>query len=467
MAKRKLLIQRADRLGDVVFTLPMLEALANSQQNLEIHYLVSSISEELLIPHPMVSKVLVYDSKKSFRQLVSEVRRESYDAVIHSWNDPKMVWVGLLAGIPIRIGDRSNPSLAWMYTHKVDQDWANINRHQIEFNLQLLRPLGLYVSWRRASVYTSSYTDDRAEVLLEPLLLLRRPLVVILCSTGGSSAPMPESAMVQFVKRLSDMGHFSICLTGHGDIAGFSEFSLEHGVVNLCNKTTLGEMFSILKRADFVVGGDTGTLHVASMLNKPILFFSPYKAQLPTRWGPLSDNIVIVRKDYLSPLNFRQERRSQSVIADGNYLYDQFCTLLYHHEMGISFSLDDIKELHQRHSFRFLYTYSDVQEFEALYPALAPLREEGIIVVSLYVGKWRWLRFYRILNVILEKNITIVLGASFSGLFRWMIRFLLEFLYQYRSPRFISCPLSVHITGKELLQISENAWANVPLHQDL
>ena len=57
MTKRKILVQRADRLGDVVFSLPVLEALKNKFPKDEIHMLTSEIGAELLKGFPLVDKV--------------------------------------------------------------------------------------------------------------------------------------------------------------------------------------------------------------------------------------------------------------------------------------------------------------------------------------------------------------------------------------------------------------------------
>ena len=59
--KNKILIQRADRLGDVILSTPVIETLKQKFPNCELHVLTSKIGSEYLKQHPLVNKVIVVD----------------------------------------------------------------------------------------------------------------------------------------------------------------------------------------------------------------------------------------------------------------------------------------------------------------------------------------------------------------------------------------------------------------------
>ena len=57
--------------------------------------------------------------------------------------------------------------------------------------------------------------------------------------------------------------------------------------LNLINKTSLGEMLSVLNMSKFYIGPDSGTLHMANMLALPIIGL--YATSNPKRTGPYSN----------------------------------------------------------------------------------------------------------------------------------------------------------------------------------
>jgi heptosyltransferase I len=57
-------------------------------------------------------------------------------------------------------------------------------------------------------------------------------------------------------------------------------------LLNLINKTSLGEMLSILNMSEFYIGPDSGTLHMANMLALPIIGL--YATSNPKRTGAYS-----------------------------------------------------------------------------------------------------------------------------------------------------------------------------------
>ena len=69
------------------------------------------------------------------------------------------------------------------------------------------------------------------------------------------------------------------------EIAG----AIGHGVINMAGQTTMGELFELLRRADFVAGNDSGPLHAAAALDRPVFgFYGPTDPELTGPWGDKS-----------------------------------------------------------------------------------------------------------------------------------------------------------------------------------
>ena len=65
-------------------------------------------------------------------------------------------------------------------------------------------------------------------------------------------------------------------------------------IVNLVNKTTLGQMLSILNICKFYIGPDSGSLHMANMLKVPVIGL--YATSNPKRTGPYNNLSYTVDK---------------------------------------------------------------------------------------------------------------------------------------------------------------------------
>jgi len=63
--------------------------------------------------------------------------------------------------------------------------------------------------------------------------------------------------------------------------------------LNLCGKTTIGELACLMDRCDLVITNDSAPLHIASAVNSPSLaLFGPSDEK---KYGPLSDKNIVVK----------------------------------------------------------------------------------------------------------------------------------------------------------------------------
>ena len=68
----------------------------------------------------------------------------------------------------------------------------------------------------------------------------------------------------------------------------------EKRLYNLVGKTNLQELYNILKMCELYIGPDSGTLHIASMLDKPIIGL--YATSNPDRTGPIGNMEYVINK---------------------------------------------------------------------------------------------------------------------------------------------------------------------------
>jgi heptosyltransferase-2 len=77
------------------------------------------------------------------------------------------------------------------------------------------------------------------------------------------------------------------------------------GVTNLCGKTTPADLAALIQRAEVTVTNDSGSMHVAASLGKPMV--SVFGPTNPVHIGPYERPASVVRVDLpCSPCNYRR-----------------------------------------------------------------------------------------------------------------------------------------------------------------
>ena len=76
----KILVVRFSSIGDIVLTTPVIRALKNQIEEVEIHYLTKNNFQPLLEGNPHLTKIYTID--KDTDEVLSELKAENYDYLI-------------------------------------------------------------------------------------------------------------------------------------------------------------------------------------------------------------------------------------------------------------------------------------------------------------------------------------------------------------------------------------------------
>ena len=153
----RILVVRTDRIGDVLLTTPVSTALRQAFPQAKISWLVRPYAAPLLEHNPDVDQVLL-DKGQSTRDLATMLKREQFDAAIVALPRWRIAWALWRAGVPVRIGPASK-LYSILFTHRLYQHRSEGKKHEADYNLELLAPLG--VSFQRHPT-RFALTDCRA-----------------------------------------------------------------------------------------------------------------------------------------------------------------------------------------------------------------------------------------------------------------------------------------------------------------
>lgn len=460
--RQKILIQRADRLGDMILALPVITALQQAYPQAEIHVLTSAIGAEVLKLDDRVHRVWILDwSAKPwmsrFWEWVHEIRAQRYDLYVSLWNDPWMAWLGYLARIPVRLGDSTNVSLGWLYTHPVRQHWEDFCRHQVEFNLDLLAPLRVDVETPSAGLVLAEPLLTKAKGMLAHFFKEEQPVVVFFWGTGGSNIPIPEAVATEFLNRLAHEKTVNVVVLGQA-----AEVPVFHPLVlNLVNQTTFPELAGFVSACDVYIGSDTGPTHLAAALQKPILFFSPLKVNAPSRWGPITPYFEILRKDYACSAHLTPDL---CTAACQTWLTTEVLSLAFSNLVNRlqepPKSYADIRQAHWLAAIRVVVVVKTIKEFMYVERVASAAKKEGLIVFPfLYSGFWS---LPILIRYLLQRNATVIQSTHLSGLWVSLIRFWIGAVRKTYPPVLVSVPFQHYVAASDYLSVYRAAFAQIP-----
>ena len=297
---RRILVVRTDRLGDLILSFPVIEALRKAYPLSEIDLLVNPYAVPLARLQRSVRHVWAdsYQGIRGFRDLVRWLRDRSYDSVFHLYPRPRLALATCMASIPARVGTRYR-YYALLFNHRVPLHRKGSGMHERDLNLLLLQSQGIPTEGAEAGIeIPEQIRRETIELLQQMGIHAPEPLVVLHPGSGGSSLNWPPESFGRLASILVQAG-FCVLVTGAKTEQETVRTVLSTGgggIVDLSGRLDLAHLAALLQAVDLVVTNSTGPLHLADALGtQAVGLFSPFESALPDRWAPYHqrDNVLV------------------------------------------------------------------------------------------------------------------------------------------------------------------------------
>jgi heptosyltransferase-2 len=280
--QRILIIQTAFT-GDVVLATPIAEKLHQYYPNAKIDFLVRKGNEGLLLNHPFLNEVLIWNKKEAKLRnlfgLAFGIRHKKYDVIINLHRFASSGFITVFSGARIRIGFDKNP-WSWAYTHRFTHE-IGTGQHEIRRNLNLIA----FLTDRQAQsprLYPSS-ADDKAVSFHKS----NGPYVCIAPASVWFTKQWPASQWIRLIKMIPL--HYRICLIGAPDDTELCTTIIRGSgrdqVLNLAGQLTFLQSVSLMRDAAMNYVNDSAPLHFASAVDAPVPAFG---------FGPVSQQSRVV-----------------------------------------------------------------------------------------------------------------------------------------------------------------------------
>lgn len=278
--------------GEALFVTPFIQLLAKKYPAASIAVLGWPQAMEVLRENPAIHAFIVYDEKSAHRsvlgkwRLAVQLRAHHFDAAFILRRSLSRSLIVAMTGIPQRIGF-ANPKSGWLLTHRIRAEQGPV--HKANSYLPLLTAVGARPEKTPYTYRVSSQEADEAQVLLtRQNLNLRQPIVFLHAGANWPHKRWPAECFAALGDRLFELGYPQRVLTGGGDDRGLVSaigLRMRHPAVVLAGQTTIRQLAACLKQASLLVANDTGVLHIAAALERPVIAL--YGPTSPTLTGPL------------------------------------------------------------------------------------------------------------------------------------------------------------------------------------
>lgn len=302
----RILIVRLGAVGDVVNVLPALHALRNAFPSAHISWLVEERAKDILYDSPDLNSIIVLPRKRWQKRIVNPitcvstiieavaflrmVRGKGFDLVIDFHGNLKSGLLTMASGGIQRLGFDRKSSKEWNYLF-TNRHLSLVDEriHRIDKNLALLKLLGIDGDYTRPQIVVSPQDRKYVTDFLDRNNEAGKRLITIHPGTSefGKFKRWPLSRYAGLADMLIDKLNAAILFTwGPSELEMVNEIVslMERRAIVACRTRSLKQLAEIIRQSTIFIAGDTGPMHIASLLGTPIVtLFGPKD---PVIYGP-------------------------------------------------------------------------------------------------------------------------------------------------------------------------------------
>ena len=258
---KKILVIRFSSIGDIVLTTPVIRAI-KTQLSCKLHVLVKKRFSNIYRNNPNVDRVhLIHDNK----DVLQELRAENFDFIVDLQKNLRSLKIKKTLGKPNASFPKLN-ILKWLVVNLKINKLPEV--HIVDRYFKAAEALGVKNDGKGLDYFipVKSVVDLKE---IDPVL--SEGYVVIAIGGQHFTKILPVEKLIAVIPKIK----LPIVLLGDdGDWQRGEEIVRqlrEAKVFNACGKYTLDQSASIIQQAAAIISNDTGLMHIAAALQKPIV----------------------------------------------------------------------------------------------------------------------------------------------------------------------------------------------------
>ncbi|WP_196594383.1 lipopolysaccharide heptosyltransferase II [Pectinatus sottacetonis] len=304
---KNILIIKLSAIGDVIHALPTASAIKNTWPDAHITWVVSPVAADIVKDCPAIDDIILFDRKKlnSFWGFINYIKpfshklqQKHYDICLDLQGLLKSALIAYLSHADIKLGYVNMREGSGFISKPIKGEYYN--GHIVERYLDVVRFLGCNTENISFPLgITDENITDATALLKTNNISITAPYVVFIVGANWPNKRWPA----RYFSWLADWcktQNLTVLLAGAGKTDKKISAEILAGTsvkcINLVNNTTLKELAYIIKNAAAVIGGDTGSMHMAAALNIPaVMVMGPTDA---VRNGPYNQKHNTIEVSY-------------------------------------------------------------------------------------------------------------------------------------------------------------------------
>ncbi len=288
--KMKILVIQKKRIGDVLTSTVIFEALKQKYPVSELHYLVYPNAIDVITNNPFVDKIVVMDTKArknkiEFLKFLFHIRKQKYDIIIDAYGKPNSVLMGWFSGAKKTITFKKNYA-DFLYSDTINRtvESFSVATRAIEHRMQLLEPLGISFQPIAPKIVITTTELEIAKADLKKFNVdLNLPIIMISAIGSNDVKTYPSAYMAELLDKIAAIKQVQI-------LFNYLPFQKEiaNEIYALCNlktknmifidfyKENLREFLAVTQVCNALIGNEGGATNMAKAMGVPTFtIFSP------------------------------------------------------------------------------------------------------------------------------------------------------------------------------------------------
>ena len=273
-------ILRLSSIGDITHIIPIIKTIQQNLPKSDITWIIGK-TEYHLVKNMKGVRFIIIDKNKNIKSIINlkrEIEGEEFDVLLHMQRSLRSKILGFFVKAKKKLG------------------YKNVNipekSHVLDTFFYFLGSIGIK---ERVLDWSLDFDQPTKEILKN-----RKKYIVFNPFTSSRRFNYREWELKNYeliTKYLSEKYNVDSIMVGGNsnyEIEGSKEIGSNNFIHNLVGKINLQELCNTIKKCQFYIGPDSGTMHIASMFSKPTIGL--FATSNPKRTGPYQNQKYIINK---------------------------------------------------------------------------------------------------------------------------------------------------------------------------
>jgi lipopolysaccharide heptosyltransferase I len=291
---QRIALLKPSALGDIVHSLPILTALRRRFPHAHIAWIVNRAYEPLLLGHPDLDETIAFDrgaarsgwwaATRSWLRFLRDLRRKRFDLVVDLQGLLRTALMTQATGAARRVGlSSAREGATWFYSDVIAVSQPN-EMHAVDRYWLVAEALGVGDEPKNFHVPIAETARAWAR---EQLRGCPRPWLAVGVGSRWLTKRWPPQHFAALTQRALRRFGGTAVFVGGRDEAALAQATRQQVIGparDLTGRTSLPQLAAVLEQTDVMLANDTGPLHLAVALGRPVI--APYTCTKVVRTGP-------------------------------------------------------------------------------------------------------------------------------------------------------------------------------------